>query len=260
MNTLNQLTHLVYQFGPFAFALIFLFVMARWGQKKWAEANARKNPPATDAEKNTYRAYFVLVSFIGVVLVGISVYWWWTHQPIYLYEGQIEQVSETDTVEGTELYVRNDYYQQAPNSPQIRDVHFVLIQKEPFIDGQEVSLRYFRDRRLAKPLVINLALNERPSFSLEYDESAQVWRLKKKGRTIVTGSNFISSAYAQSVKQVSPVPPPRVLVIPSPALAMPPGAARSTQTVPNVTPVGSNPETKDPKLLRQDFQPICTRT
>lgn len=210
MNSISQLVHLSYQFGPFAFALIFLIVMARWGQKKWGEVCTRKKPAASDAEKSTYRFYFIGVTSVGVVLVGVSVYWWWTHQPIYLYEGQIETLAETDTVEGTNVYVRNEYYKQDPDSPQFRDVHFLIKQTEPFEDGQDVNLRYFRDRRLAKPLRVKVALSERPTFSLEYDDTKDEWQLKRRAKPPAGKGTFISEVFAQSSRQVKATSPERV--------------------------------------------------
>jgi len=207
IKAIDQLVHLAWQFGPFAFALIFLVGMAMWGQKIWEKVTTRKNPPAHEDEKNTYRFYFIAMTAIGVVLVGISVFWWWTHQPAYFWEGQIESLAETDTIEGKNIFVRNEYQQQAVGSPQFRDVYFLIKQSKPFEDGQEIDLRYFRDRRLAKPLVISVAMNESPTFRLHYDDEKDEWQLVKRTRKAAAKkAEFFSQAFAQTNRAVIPVP------------------------------------------------------
>lgn len=207
MDMLSQLIHLSYQYGPFAFALIFLIVMARWGQKKYSEAC--RVPTATEKEKNLFLSYFVGVTVVGVSLVFVSVYWWWTHQPVYWYEGQIDELSETETIEGGSFFVKNEYYPQDKDdpAPRFRDVHFLVVQKEPFAEGQEIKLRYFRDRKLSKPLLLTVRSGERYAYALEYDEQQQRWLLKQRGRKSDPRVTFFRSAYAQPTSERQQVLP-----------------------------------------------------
>src|SRR5581483_3056112 len=226
MDSITPLVHLAWQFGPFAFSLIFLIGLAMWGSKQWQQVITRASPPATDDEKNTYRRYFIAMSTVGVVLVGISVYWWWTHRPMYFYEGEIQGLSETDSVEGSALFVRNEYYRQDPSSPQFRDVYFLIRQAEPFTDGQEITLRYFRDRRLAKPVVLKVALDARYVMALEYDGAKDQWELIRRTRLPSTSFSLIAPAFAQSTKEIVPASA-------SPAISIP-AADDTSFDIPNI--------------------------
>lgn len=175
MNWLTQATHLVYQFGPFAFALLFLTYIPRWSQKRLQEA-ATRNPPADALEKRTYLGYFIGTSLIGVVLVALSVIWWWNNRPLYIYEGSIEAVSELHSIDGSRLFTKNEYWAQDKDNPQYRDVHFMIIQNEPFVDGQEISLRHRRGASQF-PLVVKVKLDEKPKLGIVYDKKRERWAL-----------------------------------------------------------------------------------
>jgi hypothetical protein len=179
MNVTIQLTHLFYQYGPFALSLIILIIMARWGQSIWEKANTR-TPPASGGEKAVYAGVFIVLILFGLVLSAISVYWWWTHRPLYWYESQISELSETDTIEGDRLFVRNKYYQHNAG-PQFRDVHLLLVQSAPFVDGQKVVLKYSKDHERVMPLELLVTLNERTEFGIEFRDADKAWKLVRRG-------------------------------------------------------------------------------
>lgn len=244
MSFLEQLTHLTYQFGPFAFALIFLFWLARWIQKKWQDAETR-DPPAGKVEKWTLLLSFVGTYLFGVFLAVVSVYWWWTHQPRYFYEGKIEEVSEVQTLDGEGFFARNVYYPQAP----LRDIQFLIVQSEPFVQGQKIFLAHVRDHKLERErLTMTVNLGERPVYVMVYDEVKQQWSLQKQASLQSkndTGGPFgdlISSALAESLRALSPIEPP-----PSRELLSPRVIAPVTLTVPATKNQGSSEIS--PKLL-----------
>ena len=221
MNVTIQLTHLFYQYGPFALSLIILIIMARWGQSIWEKANTR-TPPASDYEKAVYAGVFIVLILFGLALSGISVYWWWTHRPLYWYESQISEVTETDTIEGDHLFVRNKYYQHNAG-PQFRDLHLLLVQSTPFVDGQKIALKYSKDHELVKSLELLVTLSERTEFGIEYGEADKAWKLVRRGgspstllesRDAGTGSFWaalVPAAFAQAtsnIKAIIPSAPP----------------------------------------------------
>ena len=223
MSMIEQLTHLVFRFGPFAFSLVFLLLLARWTQKKWHEVQTRADPPAELLEKRTLCATFVVTYAFGIILAFVSVYWWWLNQPRYFYEGRILEVSEVQTLDGESFFARNIYYPQTP----IRDLHFLITQDEPFFDGQKISLSHVRDRQLEKGrLVLAVKLGQKPVYALVYNEAKQQWQLKLQDEpTTPAWFPLIPTAYADTTRPIAPISRPPVVIVPRSVEAVGPTGA-----------------------------------
>jgi len=221
MSAISQLTHLAYQFGPFAFCLIFLFYLAKWGHKIWSDAVARA-PATGSAEKIVNGAVFIAMVVAGLALTGLSVQWWWNHRPIYWYESQISSLSETEVIEGDRIFVRNNYLRTSPGAPQYRDAHLLIFQNRPFVEGQKLSFKYTKDNTVAHQLDLEVKLDEKTEYAMEF--AASKWKLKRLGATAALidasatrGSrlafDLMPSAYAQSAaggasRSIEPSKPP----------------------------------------------------
>lgn len=144
MEYISQLTNLAFQFGPFLFALLFTLFVSRWGYKIYRKANIRDNPPASEKEISTYRLYFLGTAIFGLVLVIISIIWWFNYQSaIHIFKGKIVGLKEYEKITSSSLYFKPVLLTKLDeNIPQIRDVHFIFIQSKPFSENQKFKIYY----------------------------------------------------------------------------------------------------------------------
>src|SRR6201988_4227158 len=75
LSTIETATRLASQYGPFLFAILFIFVVTRTAHKYYQECNTR-TVPATEEEKKTYRSYFLISVWGGIALTLVSIGWW----------------------------------------------------------------------------------------------------------------------------------------------------------------------------------------
>lgn len=138
VNELQSLVELSYQYGPFFFSLLFILWVSRWGYRKYTEACVRQDPVASPGEIKTKKHYFLVTLYVGVVLVGVSVVWWFLFKPsVYVFAGKIESLKEYhDTVSPT-LFLRSEYQQSGEHDiPLPHQEHFVITRNTPFQYGE----------------------------------------------------------------------------------------------------------------------------
>src|SRR5438105_8205898 len=103
-DTLRQVIELVYQYGPFGFAIIFLYSISRWAYRRYDEAS--KHPHPNSGQVAATRGVYLASFSFGVVLVGTSVIWWFVHKPIYLFTGKIRDLDHNMLISSDAMYFR----------------------------------------------------------------------------------------------------------------------------------------------------------
>jgi len=195
---------LVFQYGSFAFAVLFCIVLTRWGYGIYQKACSRKDPPASKQEKNTYRIYFLSTAFFGIILVVVStVFWIAKYKTWHVYQGLIKDLDAYKQVTSDDLYFQQDWERYFEGSPQIRDEHFMAIQDEPFNEDQEFKVKFSkRGERWDDELPIKYMPGIIPEYSYKFSPEEEKMTLillnpppipKSSGQS---ASFFVSPAYA----------------------------------------------------------------
>lgn len=206
---LRELTELGYQYGPFAFSLMFLYSISRWAYKKYDEASKQKDPPArADQIRSTRLTY--LISFIaGIVLVGVSVAWWFVHHPIYVYTGIIRNLDSNTFIYSDSLYfLERPHPLNGPDDVLIRDEQFVVISERPFKRGQLFPIDFRKNKELRDHLRIDYDPDDtEPQFEPDFQNGKNILkRISNSAQaTNQTAFNWFrtSVAYAQEKEPVA---------------------------------------------------------
>ena len=192
---------LVFQYGSFAFAVLFCIVLTRWGYGIYQKACSRKDPPASEKEKNTYRIYFLSVAFFGIILVVVStIFWIVKYKSWYVYEGVIKKLKEHEKITSSDLYLQKDWMGPLGEGSQIRDEYFIVIQNEPFTKGQKFKLNFSKGGGRWDEFPVEYIPGINPEYSYEFslEEEKTIFRLtnpppKPPGQSALL---FIGTAYA----------------------------------------------------------------
>ena len=141
---LSQVVPLAEQFGPFVFAILFVVVITRTAHGYYRECSTRV-PAATPDELKTYKNYFNLSMWFGVAVTTLSIFWWlYAH----LNATHVNQVTIKDLKKGEE--VSADYFSKlAPHAEAVglapmRDLSFVIVQREPFFEGEQFAFLMYK--------------------------------------------------------------------------------------------------------------------
>jgi hypothetical protein len=132
-------TNLVYNFGPFAFSILFLFVVSGWCNKQYKNANA-KTPPASAGEIQTYRWFFICSFVIGCGLAIYSVVWWSNAQAKYfIFDAQIIGVPRQQQIRPTLPVISGG----PPQQDEDDTVHyeFIVINEGPIRPAQVFTVQ-----------------------------------------------------------------------------------------------------------------------
>jgi len=136
-SVVDDLVRLAEQFGPFLFAILFILVVTRTAHGYYRECNVRKDPPASEQERATYRLYFISSVWCGIIAMALSIGWWGYAQlkGTYVYQVAIVGLGDDEIIDA-------DYFQkriQRPSVPgaiAIHDIYFLMVQDEPFKVGE----------------------------------------------------------------------------------------------------------------------------
>lgn len=192
---------LAFQYGSFAFAVLFCIVLTRWGYGIYEKACSRKDPPASEKEKNTYRIYFLSVAFFGIILVVVStIFWIAKYKSWYVYEGVIKKLASHEKITSSDLYLKQ-VWRGPLGGTQIRDEHFIAIQKEPFTEGKEFKVNFSkRGDQWDDEFPVEYIPGINPEYSYEFseEEGKMIFKLTNLPRKSPDQSAlfFISTAYA----------------------------------------------------------------
>ncbi|MFQ5825530.1 MAG: hypothetical protein ACE5JB_15940 [bacterium] len=201
MENILHLTNLAFRFGPFLFALLFTLYVSRWGYKNYNKANLRTNPPASENEINTLRLYFLGTATFGLILVIVSIIWWFNYQvSFHVFKGKIVSLKEYEKIASNDLYFKPIIITKLEKGlPQIRDEHFIFIQNKPFENNQRFKIYYSKGQGKVEEFIINYNSQIFVEFCIDWDENSGNNVLK-----YLTPRNqsslFFNSAYAQEIK------------------------------------------------------------
>ncbi len=154
-DSLKAVTEVVYQYGPFAFSLIFLYSISRWAYKRYDEAS-KQNPPVDPDKERTTRAVYLLSFAAGLALVAVSVGWWFVHHPVYVFRGTIKGLDHNTHVSSTELYFLDRWHTPlSVNDLPTHDEDFIAVNEHPFHAGQKFSVDFGKNDAPTRPLNID---------------------------------------------------------------------------------------------------------
>jgi hypothetical protein len=172
-----------FQLGPFLFAVLFNLVITVWAHRIYREASTRSNPSASEKELNTYRLYFWLVVGFGIILVIVSIIWWFKAQPeVYIYKGVIQNLKPHERIVSGSLYFKT-VVKKVPfeDDLQLRDEQFVAIQEKPFKENDEFEILYGKGQnvseRTSNEFRIKFIPNTEPSYRIEWDPIKKITKI-----------------------------------------------------------------------------------
>ncbi len=206
MDNISYLTNLAFRFGPFLFALLFTLYISRWGYNNYNKANLRINPLASDIEKNTLRIYFLGTAIFGMILVVVSIVWWFNFQlNIHVFEGKIVALNEYEKVTSNELYFKPVLLSKIEqNLPQYREENFIVVQNKPFDDNQEFIIFYSKGEGKIEEFKIRYNSQSCERFRIHWDNNVGhnvlVLALSKWYKPF-----FIDSVYANELPKYIPI-------------------------------------------------------
>lgn len=121
METVEQLTRLAFEFGPFMFAIFVLIYLTKRANENYAEVAARTDPRPRREELRARRLVYYLAWFSGFALILISVTWWLyfnvSDQPRYI-SFKIESLNSDDKLipRDEDVYTRTIFTFVSENS------------------------------------------------------------------------------------------------------------------------------------------------
>jgi hypothetical protein len=144
LSVLTSIVSLAEQFGPFLFSILFILVVPRIAQKYYREANIR-TPPASDAEKNTYRIYFIGSVICGILVMGASIGWWffWQSRGTFVYQVAILGLKEDETI-ASQFFSKRSPRPVIAGALGLHDDFFVLVQDQPFNVGDKFQFDFYK--------------------------------------------------------------------------------------------------------------------
>lgn len=194
-KTIATFTELAFQFGPFFFALLFTLVISRWTYKIY-----HAQGKASNREKDTYRWVFISTTAFGMVLVVISVVWWWNYRPTtYVFRGEIKNLTEYERLMSSNLYFKSKWMGKIEEGiPQFHDEEFAVIQEAPFSQGQEFDMLFSKRDGSPQRVTVNYdAVNKMPQFKIVWDDSAQENKLQPISKSITSVDDGLSRLFVQ---------------------------------------------------------------
>jgi len=145
LSTVETVTRLAEQFGPFLFAILFILVVTRTAHSYYRDCATRKDPPPSHQELKTYRLYFLCSIWVGIAVMGLSIGWWIYAQSK---ENHVYQVAVVDLKPDEDVLA--DYFFKKVDHPAIpgarpaHDRYFLIVQDEPFRIGDRFRFDYFK--------------------------------------------------------------------------------------------------------------------
>jgi hypothetical protein len=147
IETIDILTSLAFQYGPFLFAILFMLFITRTARRWYGEVSTRLPPPEPE-ERRTFRRYFLATYCFSMFLVVLSICWWIYSQygKHHVYEGTFVNLRENQYVDidSQEFFTRQVTKQEPfPNGAHLRDYYFVIVSSRPLHRGDKIWVRYW---------------------------------------------------------------------------------------------------------------------
>ena len=194
-------TSLAYQYGPFFFAILFNVAITLWAYRMYHGAKRHD-------EVKTYRAYFLTTVSFGMLLVCLSIYWWWSHPPYYVYKGVIKELEDYQKLTSTDLFFKRELIPRADkNLAQICNDYFLVVRDKPFSNAEEFDVWFSRGGDHQERLTLRYMAGE-PKFRIEFDPQTGKNTLKMTSPGSSSKALLLGRAYAQT----APSAPSRVRV------------------------------------------------
>jgi hypothetical protein len=136
-KTVDALSRLAEELGPFFFAVLFVTLVTRSAHKFLAEACRRTDPPATIEEIKTYRMYFAGVTVSSILLVLVAIGWWMYYHTrgTYTYQIAITDIREKVTIDAP-YFARHSVRLSSADHSTITDHFFLIVKNQPFQNGE----------------------------------------------------------------------------------------------------------------------------
>ncbi len=142
---LQRVAELLFQFGPFAFSIVFVFLLSRQCNSQYQKSVTRSAPPATQGELWMYRTFFIVAFLIGCGLAIYSVYWWTKAQDrSFVYDFRIIGVQNSKKLQAIDPVILKSRPQEQGDGTLLYD--FVVINSGPFRPGQKFTVVLAEDR------------------------------------------------------------------------------------------------------------------
>lgn len=159
------------RYGPFMFAILFTLVISRIAYGYYNAANTRTNPRPTKEEVRTYRFYFLCNLWCGVLLVFVSIGWWFVHETrrTHIYQFAIVALNEGDDIY-SEYFYRIAPRPQINNGVRVHDRYFLVVRSDPFRIGDRLNIDFFSQGSQAPTrLTIEYTGHEQDAFTITRD-------------------------------------------------------------------------------------------
>lgn len=167
---MESLLQLAMRFGPFFFSLYLFQKVWRWSSQEYKKSLDHQ-PPLDQADIRMQRIVWVASFTAGLVLVGISVWWWvvFYNQRTYFFVGHIRNLHDYEKLDSDDLYfhAKLKYYMAGG---LLRNEDFLFVQSKPFAAGQQFDLLYSKSGTDQTQLtVIYDPSNPEPTYDIEFD-------------------------------------------------------------------------------------------
>jgi hypothetical protein len=150
MARLSEASVLFQQSGPFFISLLFLLIGSTVARNAYQTVCQRKEPPPTEKETGTYRAWFIFSFAFGSALTLAGVVYWYKHEPIYVFSGVIQNLNSSQTLWGDHDAKGTVYIHRIPLGSDVegekRDDEFLIVRQTPFREGEMFALHFLKTR------------------------------------------------------------------------------------------------------------------
>ncbi|MEA2994446.1 MAG: hypothetical protein QOD40_3366 [Alphaproteobacteria bacterium] len=145
LSTVEAITRLAEQFGPFLFAVLFILVVTRTAHTYYSDCMTRKDPPPSELEQKTYRLYFVSSVCVGIAVMTLSIGWWFYVQSKgnHVYQVAILGLDPDETVLA-DYYFKQVQRPTVPGGKAEHDMYFLIVRDQPFRMGERFEFEYFK--------------------------------------------------------------------------------------------------------------------
>jgi hypothetical protein len=141
LSALDQLSELAELFGPFFFALLFVLFVTRTSYNFYMRALARDNPPAPARDLSIMRGNFIATVVVSLLLVALSIGWWFYYQTRGSYIYQIAITGLNSNIQIDSAYFRKLTNRPMSYSGPISDDFFIIVSDHPFKKGQKFEFQ-----------------------------------------------------------------------------------------------------------------------
>jgi hypothetical protein len=151
LTTIESVTRLAEQFGPFLFAILFILVVTRTARGYYVDCMTRTAPPSTDQEQKTYRLYFLCSVWVGIAAMTMSIGWWIYSQARgnHVYQFAIVNLGPDETILA-DYYFKNSPHPTVEGVAPMHDAYFLVVQDRPFQVGDRIAFQYFKIPKVEK--------------------------------------------------------------------------------------------------------------